>query len=93
MLFRWVFVGVPQSKAACTHECICLGVIVSVGKTTSNRLAYQLLHQLLMHASASHVVDHINHDPCNNQRNNLRVATRSQNKQNRVKRAVSTRMG
>jgi len=42
-----------------------------------------LLHRLIMGASAGQVVDHINHDTLDNRRENLRVASKSQNAANR----------
>ena len=37
------------------------------------------LHRVLMKAPRGMEVDHINHDPLDNRRNNLRICTRSQN--------------
>lgn len=37
------------------------------------------MHKLLAEAPSGHVVDHIDGDPMNNQRSNLRVASRSEN--------------
>lgn len=43
-----------------------------------------MMHRFLMDAGKSHVVDHYNHDTLDNRRiENLRLATRSQNSQNR----------
>lgn len=42
-----------------------------------------LMHCQIMGATPGHDIDHKNHDGLNNQRENLRVATRSQNQRNR----------
>lgn len=43
------------------------------------------LHRFIMDAPAGMDVDHINHDPLDNRRSNLRVVTRAQNLQNLVR--------
>lgn len=43
-----------------------------------------LLHRFIMNAPVGMVVDHIDHNPLNNRKNNLRVCTNSENSRNRV---------
>lgn len=42
------------------------------------------MHRSLLDAKSHQLVDHINYDRLDNQRSNLRIATKSQNSQNRV---------
>ena len=52
-----------------------------------NKVVYILLHRFLLKPNKGMVVDHIDGDPLNNIRNNIRVCTQSQNLMNkRVKR-------
>jgi hypothetical protein len=43
------------------------------------------MHRLIMNAHRGRFVDHINHDPLDNRRTNLRICTHSQNHMNRMK--------
>ena len=43
------------------------------------------MHRLLMNEPAGFDIDHIDHNKLNNQKNNLRIVTRSQNMMNRLK--------
>jgi hypothetical protein len=43
------------------------------------------MHRLIMGAKKGQFVDHINHDPLDNRRTNLRLCTHSQNHMNRTK--------
>jgi hypothetical protein len=43
------------------------------------------MHRLIMNARKGQFVDHINHDPLDNRRSNLRICTHSQNHMNRTK--------
>lgn len=49
-----------------------------------------LMHRMVSNASEGMDTDHIDNDKLNNQRNNLRVCTRSENKQNCGKRCNNT---
>ncbi len=70
-------------------------------KASTNRKAYARvqtkqgdknikLHRLLLKAEKSDIVDHINRDPLDNRRSNLRFATLSENQRNREGRVTST---
>lgn len=43
------------------------------------------MHRLIMNAKKGEFVDHVNHDPLDNRRTNLRLCTHSQNHMNRTK--------
>ena len=49
-----------------------------------------LLHRFLMNPSDNEVVDHINHNPFDNRRCNLRICTAQQNSMNRLKHKRNT---
>ena len=53
-----------------------LGVIKNNIKTT------ELLHRFILNPSEYHVVDHIDNDPLNNRRSNLRICTQAYNVSN-----------
>lgn len=40
------------------------------------------LHRLLMNCPANMIIDHINHNTCDNRKHNLRICTRFENQQN-----------
>ncbi|WP_020474523.1 HNH endonuclease [Zavarzinella formosa] len=63
-------------------------IIAQDHSTNSKRV---FLHRLLMNAPSGMVVDHIDRDPCDNRKHNLRVCTQGQNCLNRrqIDRAVS----
>lgn len=48
------------------------------------------MHQMIMKPQRGDDTDHINHNKLDNRRENLRICTRSQNKQNQPKRADNT---
>lgn len=48
-----------------------------------NKSKYTVLHRLIMNPPDGIDIDHINHDKCDNRKENLRFATRSQNLVNR----------
>lgn len=48
------------------------------------------MHRLLLNAKDDDFIDHKDHNELNNQRNNIRICTRSQNKQNALKRKAGS---
>ena len=56
------------------------GYAKSTIKSKSKRM-----HRLIMNEPAGFDIDHIDHNKLNNQKNNLRIVTRSQNMMNRLK--------
>ena len=65
-------------------------VVASVWST--DRLVNEavLLHRVIMNPPSGYVVDHINGDPTNNRRSNLRICSQKQNMQNQGKRPHNT---
>lgn len=49
------------------------------------------LHRFIMNPEDDLVVDHIDRNPLNNQRSNLRICTRSENQRNRTRRAETSK--
>jgi hypothetical protein len=49
-----------------------------------------LLHRFILNAKKGEIVDHINMNPLDNRRENLRIVTKSQNMQNRKKQSNNT---
>ena len=47
------------------------------------------LHRLIMNCPRDKVIDHINHNPCDNRKQNLRICTRFENQQNLRSRSSS----
>lgn len=73
MQVRWVANWNPLSR---TFYCVCT-------IRADRRRVRVWLHRLLMQAPSNLMVDHHDHDGLNNRRENLRIATRSQNQRNR----------
>jgi hypothetical protein len=59
-------------------------------KMVGRKIAYTLLHRLIMGASPDQLVDHINGDGLDNRKGNLRIATKSQNAMNAKLRSDNT---
>lgn len=57
-----------------------------MGYTPGNRRSPVRIHRIIMAAKPGEVVDHINGNPLDNRRNNLRVTTQAKNNQNARKR-------
>ena len=65
-----------------TWYLLCNGYVMHC-RWNSGRKEYISLHRLICGAKPGELVDHINHDQLDNRRENVRVATRAQNNQNR----------
>jgi hypothetical protein len=59
-------------------------------KTGTGKTTRAYMHREIMNPPAGLFVDHINNDPLDNRRKNLRLATRSQNMQNKRKKKNAT---
>lgn len=57
---------------------------------SDNGIIYLLMHRLIMNADDGFVVDHINRDTLDNRRENLRIATNSENMRNRPASSLNT---
>jgi hypothetical protein len=68
----------------CTCKCIRGIYAVRTIRLPSGKHRLEGMHRVIMNAPEGMEVDHIDHDGLNNQRSNLRVATRSQNAANIV---------
>jgi len=55
------------------------------GTTLKGKRQSTLMHRAIMQPTGKQVVDHINGDPLDNQRSNLRIASRSKNAANSVR--------
>lgn len=56
-------------------------------RTKRSHTGNVLMHRQIMTAPDGMEVDHVNHDTLDNRKRNLRIVTKSQNQQNRLKRA------
>lgn len=59
----------------------------------NGRRTTQYLHRLILQAEPGQYVDHVDGDPFNNQRSNLRLVTNAQNQQNRQRARRDSRSG
>lgn len=67
------------------------GVLYVAGRVVVNEeQVYTYIHRVIMSASLDEFVDHIDGNPLNNQRYNLRICTRSENMMNREKRKTGS---
>lgn len=56
-----------------------------ISETPKRQLVHRVIMQRLGHNLGGMVIDHANHDPLDNRRENLRICTRSQNAGNAIK--------
>lgn len=71
----------PRIKEYCW--CLSEGyILTNLRKKPARKKSGLQLHRLIMNAGASDIVDHINHDPTDNRKCNLRIVNRSQNNTN-----------
>lgn len=61
--------------------------------SATKKRTYLMMHNLIIHPPEGHVVDHINGDPLDNRRSNLRIASNQQNSWNRRPRSDSGLLG
>ena len=71
------------------HPSGTQGRYVSCHMRVDGRTKTVYLHRLILDAPRGLEVDHINGDPLDNRRENLRLATRAQNEQNKLPRNLS----
>ena len=62
-------------------------VLVKNGKYVAESKTRKYMHRIIMNAPKGSQVDHINGNPFDNQRCNLRFATQTQNRHNRIKKS------
>ena len=78
--FEWVLQGPKwQYSKTSAGRVYVKRMLKSKGTRT-----YQYLHRLICNAQKGMVVDHINRDPLDNRRQNLRLVTTQQNSWNRI---------
>ena len=78
--YRWRYFRRPAERT---------GYAVRTEHVPRKRTVY--MHREIMHAPKGIEVDHRNHNGCDNQRRNLRLATKSQQHANRLKQQSSSR--
>ena len=79
--YKWHAYWDPSTKSFYAKT----GIRKPDGKQTSLRM-----HRLIMKAKKGEQVDHINHDTLDNQKENLRLCTNSQNQHNRGRKSNNT---
>lgn len=67
------------------HKWYCLNDYAARDKITDKRKRTLYMHRLIMNCSESSYVDHVDGNPLNNRRENLRICSQSQNNMNRNK--------
>jgi len=60
----------------------CNGIIYAIGRLKHSSAPLIFMHRLILNAPQGKDVDHKNHNVLNNQRSNIRICTRSQNRIN-----------
>lgn len=60
------------------------GYVQTHVRRADGRITTAGLHRLILNAQPGEEVDHVNHNPLDNRRANLRIVTTSQNQQNRT---------
>ncbi len=76
----------------CYHKWCLDGTGRYANRSVGTRITHKaiFLHRLILNAQPGDICDHINGDTLDNRRENLRLVTKSQNSQNRVRQSNNT---